>query len=402
MKRYLSFFAIAILALAFVVPFAASSVKAADFMAPKEDNEEGRISTNREDVYDNFYVVGGDVTVNSKTNGDLYAAGGWVSVENTVEQDIVAAGGTVVVSEPVNGDVRVAGGKVTINAPVKGDVLAGAGTLIITDKGSVGGELRAAGGVVEVNGPVSKGVYIMGERVTVNSKIDGEVKVTATEEMTFGTKAELASVSYLGKKAATLQDGAKVNTINFTELEKHNRDAGKRTGFLGFLLGGFIIKFFAVLIAGLIALRLFRGQLQALTSNMLVKPWHNLATGFITAIVAPVAMVVALIVIVGYYVAILAFMVYVLLMMVAGLLAAVFLGAWLVKVLTKKSGLVLDWRAIVIGIVVLMLLRFIPVVGWLICAIVFLMAFGALANHFRQYLKRSNSEGGATSEGMVE
>lgn len=402
MKKYLSFFAIATLVLAFGVSFIAGSVQAADFMAPKENDEEGRISTNREDTYENFYVVGGDITVNSKTNGDLYAAGGWVSVENAVEQDIVAAGGTVVISEPVNGDVRVAGGKVTINAPVKGDVLAGAGTLVITDKGSVGGELRAAGGVVEVNGPVVGGAYLMGEKVRVNSKIDGEVKITSAEEMTFGPKAEVASVSYLGKKAAVVENGGIVNTINFTELEQHNRDKGKRTGFLGFLLGGFIIKFFAVLIAGLIALRLFRGQLQTLTANMLAKPWHNLAVGFITSIVVPVAMIIALVVIVGYYVAMMTFVLYILFMMVAGLLASIFLGAWLVKVLTKKSGLVLDWQAVVIGIVVLMLLRFIPVVGWLICAIVFLMAFGALVNHFRQYLNRSKSSGGAVSGGMIE
>jgi len=397
MKKILSVLGLMALILAAVAAFSAYSAEAADFIAPTGENE--TVTVNQNETHHNLYVIGKDVSVNSPTTGDLYAAGGWVSIDGTVEQDVVVTGGTVIISEPVNGDVRVAGGKVTINAPVKGDVLAGAGTLILNDKASVGGELRVCGGEVVVNGPVAGGAFVMGGRITLNSKIDGPVKVTAKEELVFGPNADIASeVSYIGKQNAVVNEGAKVK-VNFTELKRHERDHGKRTGILGFLIGSFVIKFFALALAGLLALRLFRSQTYSVAESMRTRPWGNLGTGFVTAIVMPVAIIIALILVVGYYIALVAAMAYILAMLVAGLVAAIFLGAWIIKLLTKKPNLALDWQAVVIGTVALMLLKFIPIVGWLVCAVLFLIAFGALVNAFRQYLKMSRSTANPSPSG---
>lgn len=375
---------------------ATGSAEAADFI--RSDNEQGRVVINRSKTHHNLYTAGADVSVSSPTTGDLYVAGGWVSIDGPVEQDVVVAGGTVIISEPVNGDVRVAGGKVTINATVKGDVLAAAGDIVLTDKSSVGGELRVGGGTVIVDGPVAGGLYAMADKITVNSKIDGLVKVTANNELVFGPKAEVASeVSYIGKQVANVDSAAKVN-VSFTALAEHERDNGKRTGFIGFLLGGFIIQFVAAILAGLLALRLFRGQLHSLTESMYLKPWGNLLTGFITAIVMPVTLIICLVLIVGYYIAIIAGMVYILGLLIAGLVSIFFLGAWLVKVLTKKTHLVLDWQALVIGTVLMIVLKWIPVVGWLAGTVLFLMAFGAMTNSFRAYLKRSSTTSATTVE----
>jgi cytoskeletal protein CcmA (bactofilin family) len=387
MKKFLSLAGLAGLAIAAVALVATTSAQAADFIAPIGDD--GTVTINQTEAHHNLYVAGGDVSVNGPVTGDLYAAGGWVSIDGPVEQDLVVAGGTVIISEPVNGDVRVAGGKVTINAPVKGDVLAGAGTLVLTDKASVGGELRVSGGSVTVNAPVEGGAFFMGGHVTLNSKINGAVKVTASNELVFGPNADIASeVSYIGSKNAVVNDGAKVS-VSFTELKQHQRDRGERTGLLGFLVGSFVIKFLATALAGLLCLRLFRPQTQMVAESMFRQPWANLGIGFVAAIVMPIGIVIALVIVVGYYIALVAAAAYFLAILAAGLLAAIFLGAWIVKLLTKKPHLVLDWQAVVIGTVVLFLLGLIPVVGWLVCALLFLIAFGALVTAFRQFLRRS-------------
>jgi hypothetical protein len=388
MKKIVSVLGITALTLAAVAAFATYSAQAADFVAPTGDD--GNVTINQTETHHNLYVAGGNVSVNSPTTGDLYAAGGAVSIDGTVEQDVVAAGGNVSISEPVNGDVRVGGGQVTINAPVKGDVLVGGGTVVLTDKASIGGELRASGGSVTVNGPVAGGAFLMGGTITLNSKINGMVKVTASKELVFGSHADIASeVSYIGAKAAVVNDGAKVSGVSFTEMKQHQRDTGKNKGFFGFLLGGLVIKFFAIVIAGLLCLRLFRSQTHTITESMLRQPWMNLGIGFVAMVVVPIAVVIAFILIVGYYVALVALLLYILAMLTAGLMAAIFVGAWIVKLLTKKAHLTLDWQAVVIGTVVLILVKLIPIAGMLICAILFLMAFGALANMFRAYIKRT-------------
>ncbi len=392
MKKYFSYLSLGLLSLAAIAVLVAGPVRAADYLAPEEGDEDGRVSTMRDAVYNNLYVVGGDISINNQTTGDLYVAGGWVSVEGAVEQDIVAAGGTVVISEPVNGDVRVLGGKVTLNAPVKGDVLLAAGVLTVTEKANIGGELRVAGGEVDLNGPVAGGLYFLGETLLVNSKVDGQVKITATEKLIFGSKADITEqVSYQGKKQAVVSDGAKAN-VSFTQLKTQNKEREAKGGLFGFLLGGFVIKFFAWLIAGLIALRLFKPQLQQLTNSMVSKPWANLAIGFAVAVVAPIALIIVLLLVVGYYIALVGVMIYGLLALLSGLLAAIFVGSWLVKVLTKKEGLPLEWQTIVIGITVMLLIKFIPVVGWVICFALYLMAFGAMSSALYGFIKNSGKQ----------
>lgn len=394
MKKYLAILSAAALTLGLVavVLVAGGSAKAADFIAPTGDN--GTVTVNRTETHHNLYVVGGDVSVNSPTTGDLYAAGGSVSIDGSVEQDLVVAGGVVTISEPVNGDVRVAGGKVTLNAPIKGDVLVGAGTLVINDKASIGGELRASGGTVVVNGPVSGGAYFMGGKITLNSKIDGNVKVTASNALVFGPQADIASeVSYIGKQNATVTDGAKVN-VAFTALEQHQRDSGKRTGFIGFLLGGVVIKIVAFILAGLLFLNFFPKKAAAVTESMRTRPWANLGVGFAVAVATPIAAILAIVILVGYYVALIVLAAYILAIFISLLVGSIFVGSWIIKLLTKKPHMVLDWQAVVLGTIIITLLAFVPVVGWLIELGVFLIAFGSVISFHWASIKQSRGAAG--------
>jgi hypothetical protein len=366
------FLALAALAFGLVGP-----AQAADFLAPS--GNDGNLTVSSSETHHNLYVAGGNVAVNSHVTGDLYAAGGSVSIDGAVDQDVTAAGGTVLIGEPVNGDVRVAGGQVTINAPVKGDVLAAGGTLILTEKAMVDGEVRVSGGSITVEGPVMGGVYVEGGTVKLNSKIDGEVKVQAAQSLTVGPNAVIANeISYIGKSEAQIDGNAKAN-VKFTTLAQHQKDNGKRTGFVGFLIGGAIIKFIAFMIAGLLFLHFFRGRAVEVTDLMYRKTWSSLGIGFVLAVAMPIAIILCLVVLVGYIVGFIALAAYALMAMVGMLLALIFLGAWIIKLITKKPTLVLDWQALALGTLLYMVLWFVPIAGWLVELGLFLIGFGALA-----------------------
>jgi hypothetical protein len=129
--------------------------------------------------------------------------------------------------------------------------------------------------------------------------------------------------------------------------------------------------------------RFFGSKILAVSEQLYKKPWGNLGFGFLALIAFPIAIFFLFVVLVGYYVALIGLMVYILCILLASLLAAMFVGAWLVKMLTKRPDLVIDWQAVVIGVVVLRLITIIPVVGWIACAILFLMSFGALLRTLR-------------------
>ena len=346
--------------------------RAAEFLAPNQDDH-GVVNVTATESHKNLYVAGGDVTVSSATSGDLYVAGGNATINGSVEQDVAAAGGTVVIDGSVGGDVRVLGGKVTINSAVKGDVLIGGGTIMITDKASVGGDFVVSGGTVDLNGPVSGSARIAGGSATINSKIAGAVMIKLSEKLVLGSQADIASpIAYTGNQPAVVSGGAKVAQINFTKAES------KKKGFLGFLGALAGIKLLAMIFAALLLVYVLPKRSASITESMLRRPWANLGIGFLTLIVIPVILIVLTLVLVGYYVAIMALLVYLLCLALAALFGGIFIGAWLIKLLTKKSGLALDWQAVLVGMVIMILLGFVPFVGWLIDFILLLMAFGAL------------------------
>ena len=66
------------------------------------------------------------------------------------------------------------------------------------------------------------------------------------------------------------------------------------------------------------------------------------------------------------------------LLTLSSVFAGIILGTWLIKVLTKRQEYVIDWKAIVVGVIVIKLLALIPFVGWLPKFIFFLIGLGAL------------------------
>ena len=74
----------------FVLALAAAPVMAAEVVSPAAGNPS--VVLNSQESHKNLYAVGGQVTVNSDTLGDLTTAGGTISVTGKVEQEALIAG----------------------------------------------------------------------------------------------------------------------------------------------------------------------------------------------------------------------------------------------------------------------------------------------------------------------
>lgn len=365
-----------------LLTLAVQTANAADFVAPEKD--QGNVTISSSETHKNLYTAGGNVLVNGATTGDLYVAGGTITVEGAVEQDLVATGGDVHINGGVGGDVRIAGGTVVLNSQVNGDVILMGGTIQLSDRASIAGDLVVMGGTITVSAPVKGKVLINGGHVTIDSALSGEVKVNGGE-LTFGSHSNIpGKITYRGNKEAVVQDGATISSIDFQKLEHHN--TARRTANAIFTVG-FVIKLLAAIAAALLLFKLFPRIGNELLGRMDRNHWSNLGIGFLGLIIAPIAGVILLLLFIGFYIALLAFFAYLFLLMIAGLIAAVYVGAWAIKLLTKKDVLVYDWQAIAIGVVILALVKLIPVVGWLAVFVILLMAFGASLRYLNDTIK---------------
>lgn len=356
---------------------------AAEFVVP---DESGNVTLSASETHKNLYVAGGNVLVNSPTTGDLYVAGGNITVEGSVEGDLTVAGGSIYINGSVGGDVRIAGGEITINNTVGGDVVMAGGTLTLTEKAPVGGDVYIAGGEVTVGGPVSGKLGVSSGMVTINSAIAGEVKITATEKLTLGEKAVLGtSANYKSWQEAEVRDGAQVGGLKYEQIARHDKRGGAAVA--GVMTIGFIIKLLAMILAALILIKLFPKKSYQLVGKYIEQVWSNLGIGFVGIIAAPIVAIILLITAVGFYAGLMLLLIWLVWCFASVLVGMVSVGAWINQKLIKKAELTVDWQAVVIGVVVMSLASMVPVIGWLVMALVMFAGFGTIIRHIAAIIR---------------
>jgi len=178
----------------------------------------------------------------------------------------------------------------------------------------------------------------------------------------FGPKSVVTgTIKYRGNKEAVIEEGAQVSEIEFSKFPRGNGIKGIMGG-----IAGTVIWTVGMIIAGLLLMKFFRRRVRTVVDRAFDRPWLNLGIGFLFAVALPLAGVILLVTVVGIY-------------------SALLLFAWLgVVCLVVNKYEKLDWTSLVLGAVLLMILKFIPVIGWLACLVVWLITFGAVLRTIRQ------------------
>lgn len=351
--------------------------------------EDGNVSLPGGETHHNLYTAGGNVSVNSVITGDLVAAGGMVSVDGSVEDDAMVAGGTLYLNGSIGGNARVAGGNVTVASPIAGDLVIAGGNVTLSEKASIGGDLVIGGGNVIVNAPVRGSVRASGGNITINSRVEREVKVTATQKMTFGPRAEvLGAVSYRAPREAVIDQAARLSAVEFNQLEK--RDFGRH--FAAILTIGFLIKLLAWIIAGLLLMKIRKQAVHAIVESVEKTPWRNLGYGLVSFIIIPIVLLLVFVTVVGYYAGIIASLWYVLMLVVANLVSSIVAGALILRWLNRPGESAPAWQVVVIGVVALSVVKFIPILGWIVCGILLLMVLGAIMGMAKEKIGGSQDQ----------
>lgn len=352
--------------------FVATPAYAVEVLHPTKDNP--NVVVGAQENYKNLYVAGGQITVNSNIKGDLTAAGGMVNVTGNVEQEALIAGGNINISGAVGNTMRIVGGNINITGPVGGDLVSAGGNISISGKSEVLGDLMIAGGNVIIDAPVKGNVKIAGGSVTINSVISGNVEITASKQLNFGPGAQIAgNISYRGPQVAVVDPAAKISQINFTKIQIKN----VKPAMTGLLTLGLLIKLLAWIITAWILVHFKKNFALSLYEEFRLKPWENLGVGFLALVATPIAVIILLATLVGYYAAFLLGLAYILTLAVTVLFSSVVLGHFILSKIRKSAEAPADWQVVIIGVIVWMLLAFVPVIGWLIMAVWFLMALGA-------------------------
>lgn len=315
----------------------------------------GRINGNvcafSRDVEITGYIAGtifcgaANVDIDAQSVGTIWAGAGDIEISGDISNNVLVFGGSLDIEEDtkIGKDLVVYGGKVRVAGEIDGSVKGGAGTLVMSGKSCC----------VDVDADeitIKSGALITGDLIVKSdqkpvieegAEILGEMKLKRTEEVEVDKKAVFALAPVIAF---------------FIALFK-------------------ILVFITKIIVGIVLIALSRIYVRRIMDTMLSKPWHCLGWGFIGLIIIPVAVIILLSLLIGYPFAILGVYVYTIIFYLASIFAALVIGEKIIK-LFKKEGDVSLYLSFILGMIVLLVLGFIPILGFIVRIIVLLFGSG--------------------------
>jgi len=294
-------------------------------------------------------VVGADESYDS-----VEGIAGTVIVRGTVTGDVSTAAGSVHVTESgtVGGDVAAAAGTVRIDGGIDGDVRAAGGSVILGPTGGVGGDLEAGASYVELNGTV-----------------DGDVQAGA-ETVVLGPSAAVGgTVRYDAETFVRAPDAAVDGGVVRDEGLGQPAAPDPIPGWVGALYG-----LLANLLLGVVLLAVFPAFSARVADGVTQRPARSTGVGLVTLLAVPLVLVLVALTIVGIPLSLVGALGFAVTVWVAVVYGQYALGVWALSFTGWES----RWLALGVGLVGVTVLGAVPVLGALLDLAVFLLGLGAL------------------------
>lgn len=340
--------------------------------------DEKAVVLNSGEVMENVYTVSERVVVSSAVAGDLAAVGGDVSVDGRVRGDVMLAGGDVVISSDIDGDVRAVGGTVTILGRVGGDVVVAGGEVRIGEGASVGRDLIVAGGRVRVSGSVGGDVEVWSNESVIDARVGGRVSVHSKEGLYVGDGAVVVGdLSYYGsQKQVSIAPGAEIaGELLFKDNPYEKRHRSSFSSFFGFAL----VKLLVLFLTGLLAILYVKKLSVNIVHEALHMPGTSLLTGFLVLLLLPLLACLLFFTLIGGVLGVLALTMFALIGVAGFIYAPIMVGVYIERHMKNTKESHMTWKTVLVGVLTLSLLGIVPMVGWFVVCLVFILSAGACA-----------------------
>lgn len=357
--------------------------------------------------------VGGDVFLSGSTvtqpisaERDLLAFGASVSLSGDVAEDVHAIGFDVEIDGAIGGDVVAAGGSVSVDGTVAGDVTASAMTLRTGPEAEIGGNARLAGATVTIDGPVLGALVAAGGEITLNAPITGDVVLTSAE-ITFGPNAVIqGTLTYFSDDRIEVPERViSAERVRFEPASEREMWRDFRDDWQDWdspvelnrwtIVGGFLINLGLFIVIGAVFLSLAPGTVRRLRRRADARPGMVILTGTIGLSILFGSIPVGVLSVVGMPLV----PILVLLILAVWVLGYI-LGAYVLamRVLrgfgaAESPSIATRLLALAVGVTLVALLNFIPVIGWMANFALVLLGIGAITTAlFDSFMTRLEPE----------
>lgn len=339
----------------------------------------------------NLYIASQTVNIDGNISQDLTAAGSSVNVNGNIESSANVAGASVNIKGDVGNNVRAVGRDVVIQGNVGGDVLAASQNVVVEKTSTVMGDIMAVGNTVELNGKILGNVRIGGaSKVVIRGEVGGFVQIEAVKNLTVENTAIIGGkLTYRSPDTATIANEKNIKGgVEYKEQSNPNYSLNFKQVWYWSL----VVKTIVLLIALLIVVYLVPRFARNFVNETYKRIWPNLGWGAFALFVLPIIGVILFVTLIGIPFAILLGLIYLLMVMSAAILTPLAIGSLMMKLVDREAKeYKADWKVVVVGSIIALVLSLIPVIGPLALFVFFLFALGELVLTIWGLFKRQRS-----------
>jgi len=332
-------------------------------------------------IEDDIILLGQNIDVEGTVIGDVYAFGQSVKITGEVGGSIFTGGANIVIDPKSVHTVWAAGGNIEIFGKVIRNAVLTGGTICVCENASVGKDLGVYCGKLSVKGSVGGTVRgSVGEFMLSGSS--GRVKIKAEDATLKSSARIMGDLVLTSVNDPVIEDGATIGGEQKL-LRPEARDPGKAFAAFAPVLAFFftmikIIAFIAKVIVGILLIALCQKYVRRIMDTLIKKTWQSLGWGFLGVIVGPVAIAILFFVVIGFPLGIFFAYVYSVLWYLASIFIGLVIGERIIK-LFKKQGDVSLYLSFIVGVIILFVVGFIPILNFLVRIFTILFGFGAVA-----------------------
>lgn len=317
-----------------------------------------------------FYALGQAVTISGEAERDIYTLGQTVTINAPVTEDLVIIGDDVQVHGAVKDDIRVIGREIIIAQPVADDVVVLGGIVRILSTASIGGDLIFLGGEIQIDGPVEGTVYGTAESVRIDAHVGGDVSVKVGRDLTLGDRAEvLGNVTYKSVNELTRAQGAVVTgTITHDDSLFKPEETNP--------IQSLVFNLLVLVFSSLTIFFILRSRTKVFVHSIEEGYGRLGLIGLGMLLAIPVVAIILMGSLIGFVVGFVLMLVYIVLLLVSFMCLPIFFGALFQRLI--RLGDTVTVFTIILGVFVVAALPYVPLLGFFVLLLGFLMILGAL------------------------
>jgi cytoskeletal protein CcmA (bactofilin family) len=355
------------------------------------------------EVFDgDLYIGASEVIIDGTVQGDLITSAGRIVINGTVEEDLMAVAGEIVITGAVLDDVRVAGARVEISGQIGDDLYAAAGGgpggqfpltvngrtiqqgLYVQPTATIGGNAGLFGGTVVAAGAIDGDLTIGAADVQLRGAVGGNATIDGNTVMIADTARVGGTLAYTAPAEVNVPANV-AERVEFSPTPPRQTQAtpGPNPVLMNMLRALLTLAGFAAL--GWLLLRFAPGRITKPVAALRARPAYAILYGFIAALVLiffPIAsalLVFAMVLFWGWWpgLALLAFLFATLTLV--WVLSPIITGYWIGQLVAQATGRTFSPIVVLlIGVALIVLVSFVPIVGWMIYLASFVLALGAM------------------------